>query len=51
MDKIKRYCLDSIMAWITIKRMLLDSDEAEIAKVNPWHQIEKLIEINKWDYF
>ena len=34
-----------------LKRMLLDSDEAEIAKVNPWHQIEKLIEINKWDYF
>ena len=34
-----------------LKRMLLDSDEAEIAKVNPWHQIEKVIEINKWDYF
>ena len=34
-----------------LKRMLLDSDETEIAKVNPWHQIEKIIEINKWDYF
>ena len=33
-----------------LKKMLLDSDEAEIAKVNPYHQIEKLIEINKWNY-
>ncbi len=33
-----------------LKKMLFDSDEAEISKVNPKHKVEKFNDIQKWDY-